>query len=361
MKFGIYIFMKNIKVAIIGSGPAGLGAAVYTARAQLEPKVFAGFKSGGQLMWTTDVENYPGFKEGIEGPQLIVDMMEQAQKFGTEILYEFVTAIDATATPFKLWTNLPDKVMPDAYEAAKPEELKAWQTEIKKTEPAYTADSIIISTGASSIMLGAKGEQEFLGRGVSTCAVCDAAFYKDKVVYVVGGGDSAMEDTLALTKFAKNITVIHRRDSFRASKIMQERVLNNEKVKVLWNTSITEVKGDKNVTSIIVETQGKTQELPADGVFIAIGHRPQTQVFDGVVALDAHGYVLTRQSFSKEGLEMAQAALNDKGLVAFPTMTSVEGIFAGGDNVDVRYKQAITAAGQGVMAALDAERWLEGN
>lgn len=351
--------MQHIKVAIIGSGPAGLAAGVYAARAQLEPTLFAGFKSGGQLMWTTDVENFPGFKEGVAGPQLIVDMMEQAQKFGTTIAYEFVTAVDATQKPFKLWTNLPAGVMPDTYEAAKPEELKTLQDEIKKTEPAYTADSIIIATGASSIMLGATGEQEFLGRGVSTCAVCDAAFYRDKNVYVVGGGDSAMEDTLALTKFAKEITVIHRRDAFRASKIMQERVLNHEKVKVLWNSSIKEVKGEKAVTSIIVETDGKMQELPADGVFIAIGHRPQTAVFDGIVTLDPHGYVVTRQSFSRGGVEMATAALNDKDLVNFPTMTSVEGIFAGGDNVDVRYKQAITAAGQGVMAALDAERWLE--
>lgn len=351
--------MNNIKVAIIGSGPAGLAAGVYTARAQLAPTIFAGFKSGGQLMWTTDVENFPGFKDGVAGPQLIVNMMEQAQRFGTTIAYEFVTAVDTTQRPFKLWTQLPKGVMPDTFEAAKPEELLAFQAEIKQNEPTYTADAIIIATGASSIMLGCKGEQEFLGRGVSTCAVCDAAFYRDKKVYVVGGGDSAMEDTLALTKFAKEITVIHRRDSFRASKIMQDRVLNHEKVKVMWNSSIKEVKGEKNVSAIILETDGNEQELPADGVFVAIGHRPQTSVFNGSVELDTHGYVLTRQSFSKQGVAMATAALNDKDLVNFPTMTSVEGVFAGGDNVDVRYKQAITAAGQGVMAALDAERWLE--
>jgi thioredoxin reductase (NADPH) len=189
--------------------------------------------------------------------------------------------------------------------------------------------------------------------------VCDAAFYRDKVTYVVGGGDAAMEDALALTKFAKSVTVIHRRDSFKASKIMQERVLSNDKVTVMWNSAIKEVKGDQKVTGIVVDHDGKTEKLPADGVFVAIGHRPVTDIFKGQIDLDAHGYVINRQSADAAGVAAAQAALTDKGLVAFPTMTSVEGVFVAGDVADVRYKQAITAAGQGCMAALDAERWLE--
>jgi thioredoxin reductase (NADPH) len=208
-------------------------------------------------------------------------------------------------------------------------------------------------------MLGATGEMGFLGRGVSTCAVCDAAFYKDKVTYVVGGGDSAMEDALALTKFAKEITIIHRRDSFKASKIMQDRVLNHPKVKVLWNTTVLEVVGDKFVQAITVSTNGVKKTLPTDGLFVAVGHRPVTTLFKDQVELDDHGYVVTRQSASNLGLEAAHAAIDEKNHVRFPSMTSVEGVFAAGDGVDVRFKQAITAAGQGCSAAIDAERWLE--
>ncbi len=353
--------MKHTKVAIIGSGPSGYTAALYAARAQLEPILFAGQKSGGQLMWTTDIENYPGFEQGIAGPQLMMDMRNQAARFGADIQDQYVTAVDFSQRPFKIWTTVPDGVLGEHFEKAKAEELKDLQEEIKKTEPAVTADSVIISTGAASQMLGVPGEHEFLGRGVSTCAVCDAAFFRDKTTFIVGGGDSAMEDANALTKFASSVTMIHRRDSFRASKIMQDRVLNNPKVKVLWNSAITEIKGKGVVTSITIDIEGKSQELPADGVFVAIGHKPVSSIFDGQITLDNHGYVVTRQSASKLGVDAAVQALGDDGLLLFPTMTSVDGVFAGGDVVDIRYRQAITAAGQGCAAALDAERWLERN
>ncbi len=352
--------MATAHVVIIGSGPAAYTAAIYAARAKLEPVLFAGQKAGGQLMWTTEVENFPGYPDGIKGPDLMVNMMTQAQKFGTEIKYDYVTAVDFSARPFKIWTTIPAGQVADSLlTTATAEDYAKARAEIIKTEPTIVADAVIIATGASSIMLGAKGEMEYLGRGVSTCAVCDAAFYKDKVTYVVGGGDSAMEDTLALTKFAKEITVIHRRDSFKASKIMQDRVLKHPKVKVLWNTVIDEVKGDKFVTEIAVTQDGAKKTLPADGVFVAIGHRPVTTLFKDQVLLDPHGYVVTRQSGSQLGVDAAQKALNDKGLVDFPSMTSVAGVFSAGDGVDVRYKQAITAAGQGCSAAIDAERWLE--
>lgn len=352
--------MQTARVVIIGSGPAAYTAAIYAARAKLAPVLFAGQKAGGQLMWTTEVENFPGFPEGIKGPDLMVNMMTQAQKFGTEIKYDYVTAVDFSARPFKIWTSIPEGEIADTLLTTSPAELYAKAREqIVQQEPTLQADAVILATGASSIMLGAKGEMEFLGRGVSTCAVCDAAFYKDKVTYVVGGGDSAMEDTLALTKFAKEVTIIHRRDSFKASKIMQDRVLNNPKVTVLWNTTVSEVVGDKFVTSIKVNENGTEKELPADGLFVAIGHRPVTTLFKNHVALDGHGYVITRQSASEKGVQAAQSALTDAKLVAFPSMTSVEGVFAAGDGVDVRYKQAITAAGQGCSAAIDAERWLE--
>ena len=352
--------MQTARVVIIGSGPAAYTAAIYAARAKLAPVLFAGQKAGGQLMWTTEIENFPGFPEGIKGPDLMVNMMTQAQKFGTEIKYDYVTAVDFSQRPFKIWTNIPQGQISDTLlTTATAEEYAKVRAEIIKAEPTIVADAVIVATGASSIMLGAKGEMEFLGKGVSTCAVCDAAFYRDRVTYVVGGGDSAMEDTLALTKFAKEIHVIHRRDSFKASKIMQDRVLNNPKVKVLWNTAVKEVKGDKFVTSIVIDQNGTQKEVPTDGLFVAIGHRPVTSLFKDQIKLDDHGYVVTRQSASKLGIEAAQTALNDHNLVAFPSMSSVDGVFAAGDGVDVRFKQAITAAGQGCSAAIDAERWLE--
>ena len=351
--------MDTTKVVIIGSGPAGYTSAIYSARAQMQPVLFAGPKAGGQLMWTTDIENFPGFKDGVAGPDLMVQMMEQAQRFGTDLRYDYVTAVDLSQRPFKVWTTAPEGVVPESLFSMKPEEYKTAREQIMKTEPALLAESIIIATGASSVMLNVPGEMELMGKGVSTCAVCDAAFYRDKVTFVAGGGDSAMEDALALTKFAKSVTVIHRRDAFKASKIMQDRVLNNPKVKVMWNTTIESIKGETQVKSIEVNTAEGKKELPAEGVFIAIGHKPVTELFVDQIERDAHGYIVTRQSPSQQGVTAAQNALTENGLVAYPTMTSVEGVFAAGDNVDLRYRQAITAAGQGCSAALDAERWLE--
>lgn len=351
--------MQHTDVAIIGSGPSGYTAGIYTARASLQPILFAGPKSGGQLMLTTEVENFPGFKEGITGPKLMIEMRAQAERFGTTMIDTFVTAVDFSQRPFKIWTNMPAGKTSEDLERATPEQWQHLQDEIRQTEPAVTADAVIITTGASSIMLGVPGETELLGRGVSTCAVCDAAFYREKDTYVVGGGDSAMEDTLALTKFAKSVTVLHRRDSFRASKIMQDRVLTHPKVKVRWNTSVLEVQGEQKVTGLKLHTPEGVEEVPADGVFMAIGHRPASQVFAGHIQLDEHGYIVTRQSYTQHGIDWATQAIDEKGLLRFPTMTTVEGVFAGGDVVDIRYRQAITAAGQGCQAALDAERWLE--
>jgi len=351
--------MTHTKLAIIGSGPSGYTAAIYAARAMLQPVLFAGIQSGGQLMNTTDIENYPGFKDGVDGPQLMLTMREQAQRFGSDIQDKYVVAVDFSQRPFKLWTTLPSSIPFDVYEKAKPAERVELMKTIRTQEPEWTADSAIISTGATSIMLGVPGEDLFWGRGVSTCAVCDAAFYKEKNTYVIGGGDSAMEDTLALIKFAKSVTILHRRDAFRASKIMQDRVLKHPKVKVRWNTVVEEVLGSQQVEKIRIKENGVVSEVPADGVFIAIGHTPQTSIFQDQIQLDEHGYLVTRQSASKVGLELAEKAINDNGLLDFPSMTSVEGVFGAGDVVDVRYKQAVTAAGQGCAAALDAERWLE--
>lgn len=356
--------MQHVRVLIIGAGPAGYTAAIYTARAKLAPVQLGGFKNGGQLMYTSEVENFPGFKEGVRGPVLMSTMREQAERFGTTIVEAYATAVDFSQRPFKVWTSIPDGTNPEVFETGTAQELAALRATIMQEEPAYEAEAVIITTGASSIMLGVPGEKELLGRGVSTCAVCDAAFYKDKVAYVAGGGDSAMEDTLALVKFAKKVTVIHRRDSFKASKIMQERVLNNPKVSVLWNTKVTKVLGDRAVTGIEVERTGadgtpSTQMLDAEGFFLAIGHRPVTQIFETQLQLDSKGYIVTRQSLGTAGMELAKEALSTEGLIQFPTMTSVEGVFAAGDNVDFRYRQAITAAGQGCQASLDVEWWLE--
>lgn len=352
--------MKETKVAIIGSGPAGFTAALYAARANLAPVQITGAKSGGQLMWTTDIENFPGFPQGVNGPQLMMDMRAQAEKFGTTMVDQQVTATDFSSKPFKIWTNLPAGVTVEEYERADEQKLATLIDQIKQGPAEIEAQTVIITTGAESIMLGVPGEMEFLGHGVSTCAVCDAAFYRDKVTYVVGGGDSAMEDTLALTKFAKEVNVIHRRDSFKASKIMQDRVLNHPKVKVLWNTKVEEVLGSGKLEKIVVSSGIEKKEILTDGLFIAIGHKPMSNIFNGSIQRDSHGYIVTRASHSKLGLEKAQAVIDEAGLIEFPTMTNIEGVFAAGDVVDVRYKQAVTAAAQGCMAALDAERYLEG-
>ena len=301
------------KVAIIGSGPAGYTAGIYAARANLEPVLFEGLESGGQLMLTTDVENYPGFVDGIMGPELMQVFKQQAERFGTVIKTEFIDSIEKTDEGFKL----------------------------KSSKKEYTFDSVILAPGASARWLGVKGEKELQGYGVSACATCDGFFFKEKTVAVVGGGDSAMEEALFLTKFATKVIVIHRRDEFRASQIMQDRVLNHDQIEVMWNKTVEEIKGDGAVSSVVLkDTQDEsTEEVNLDGVFVAIGHDPNVKFLDGLVELDEKGYI-------KTGFNTA-------------TSTSVDGIFAAGDVADSVYRQAITAAGSGCQAAIDAERWLD--
>ena len=321
-------------VIVIGSGPSGWTAAIYMARAKLQPLVIAGEQSGGQLMLTTEIENFPGFPKGIYGPELMVQMRSQAERFGTRTVDQNVTKVDLSKRPFTVWVG----------------------------EKEYFAKSLLISTGASSIMTGVKGEQELIGRGVSTCAVCDAAFFRDKTTFVIGGGDSAMEDTLALTKFAKSVTLVHRRDSFRASKIMQDRVLESPKVEVLWNSQLKEIKGTQKVESIMLENlvSHSVTQMPAEGVFIAIGHTPATGIFKDQIQLNEKGYIVTNFVLEKNSLELAKKNLQHD-LVQYITLTSIDGVFAAGDVVDFKYRQAITAAGYGTMAALDIEHWLENN
>ena len=300
-------------LAIIGSGPAGYTAGIYAGRANLKPVLFEGLESGGQLMLTTDVENYPGFDEGIMGPEMMQVFKKQAERFGTKILTETVNKIEKIEEGFKLTTS----------------------------KDTYEFKSVIISSGASANWLGVKGEKELQGYGVSACATCDGFFFKDKNVIVVGGGDSAMEESLFLTKFAKKVTVVHRRDKFRASKIMQERVLNHEQIEVAWNKEVTEIKGDKQVSSVILKdsNSNEEEEKEIDGVFVAIGHTPNVEFLDGFVELDEKGYIKTGFTSS--------------------TSTSMSGVFASGDVADSIYRQAVTAAGTGCQAAIDAERWLE--
>ena len=349
------------RIAIIGSGPSGYTAAIYTGRAQLSPTVYTGPETGGQLMYTTELENFPGFPEGVKGPQFMMSLQKQAEKFGTKIEHKFITAVDFSQRPFKLWTQLPEDVDMMQYKRLNRDEKVKIAHQVKESfSHDSEADVVLVATGAVSRRLNIPGEDKFFGKGVSTCAVCDAAFYREKKVYVIGGGDTAMEDALALTKFTNDVNVIHRRDQFRASKVMQERVLNHEHINVLWNSSLKEVRGSQTVEQIIVETDGEAKELPADGVFLAIGHQPVTAIFQDQIELDQSGYVVTGLSLSAKGVETAQQRLeNDK--VTWPTMTSVPGVFAAGDVVDVRYWQAITAAGMGAAAALDLERWVEEN
>jgi thioredoxin reductase (NADPH) len=353
--------MQKTKVAIIGSGPSGYTAALYTGRAKLEPMLFAGEKSGGQLMFTTDIENFPGFPEGKNGPELMINMRAQAEKFGAKIEDVYVTAVDFSQRPFKLWTHIPEKMTAESIEKGSAEDVAAFTAAVKASPHDIEAESVIITVGSKSRMLGIPGEMELIGRGVSTCAVCDAAFYREKSTIVVGGGDSAMEDTLALTKFADSVLVLVRGDKLRASKVMQERVLNHPKVVVRFNTTLAEIKGTGGVEEVVLKdtVTGQLSPQKIDGVFLAIGHLPMTNLFQGQLELDAHGFILTRQSLSKIGLEMALKAVDAEGKITYPTTTSVEGVFAAGDVVDTRYWQAITAAGQGCAAAIDAERWLE--
>jgi thioredoxin reductase (NADPH) len=298
------------KVLIIGSGPAGLTAAVYAARADLSPLMVEGFERGGQLMLTTDVENYPGFPDGIMGPELMEQFRKQAERFCTRILSSDVSQVDISHRPIEVCVG----------------------------DDRHEAEAVIISTGASARWLGIPGEEKLRGHGVSSCATCDGFFFRDREIAVVGGGDSAMEEALFLTKFASKVTVVHRRDEFRASKIMANRVLAHDKIEVRWNSAVEEILGDDAVTGARIRNliTGETDELALEGVFVAIGHTPNTAVFAGQLATDDAGYILT------DG-----------------TATSVEGVFAAGDVVDHTYRQAITAAGMGCQAAMDAERWLE--
>ena len=302
-----------LDLAIIGSGPAGYTAGIYASRASLKPVLFEGLESGGQLMLTTDVENYPGFDSGIMGPDLMQIFKKQAERFGTEIKTETINSIKKIDGGFIL----------------------------KSAKDSYEFKSVIISSGASAKWLDVKGEKELQGHGVSACATCDGFFFKEKEVIVVGGGDSAMEEALFLTKFAMKVYIVHRRDSFRASKIMQDRVLGNDKIEVLWNKEVTEIHGSESVESVSLSDtkDGSSSELNIDGVFMAIGHTPNVDFLDGLVELDKKGYVKT--GFTTE------------------TSTSVPGVFAAGDVADSIYRQAVTAAGTGCQAAIDAERWLD--
>ena len=305
-------------VIIIGSGPAGLTAAIYTARANLEPLIIEGEPSstsdqpGGQLMLTTEVENFPGFPDGIMGPELMMNFRSQAQRFGAEFITEKVTRVDVDSRPFRVW--------------------------VRDTE--YQAHSIIVSTGARSLMLGLESERRLLGHGLSTCATCDGFFFRGQHIAVVGGGDSAVEEATFLTKFAEKVTLIHRRDELRASKIMQDRAHANPKIEFLWNHTVTEINGDTQVESIEVTNtvDGTVSTLPVTGVFVAIGHQPNTDLFKGILDMEDTGYLVTQPG---------------------STYTNIDGVFACGDVQDHTYRQAITAAGSGCMAAIDAERWLE--
>jgi thioredoxin reductase (NADPH) len=327
--------MPKPHVVVIGSGPAGLTAALYAARANLAPIVLEGPEPGGQLMWTTTVENFPGFPEGVMGPDLLDLMRRQAQRFGADTRFEAVSSVDLSRRPFRL-----------------------------KTEAAeYEADAVIIASGASAKVLGLPSEWHYIGYGVSTCATCDGALYRGKAVAVVGGGDSAAEEATFLTRYAREVTLIHRREALRASKIMQDRLLSNPKVKPAWNTEVAEVLGvdepHKAVTGVRLRStkDGSTRDLPVDGLFLAIGHSPNTKIFEGQVAMTPDGYILTPSALAWKNVA-APEGLRER-LPNYGTATSVEGVFACGDVVDTHYRQAITAAGTGCAAAIDCEKWLE--
>ncbi|MCL6636783.1 MAG: thioredoxin-disulfide reductase [Alicyclobacillus sp.] len=308
--------MEKHRVMILGTGPAGLTAAIYAARANLEPVVVEGNQPGGQLTQTTEVENFPGFPDGIMGPELMDQMRRQAERFGARFLTGWVTSVDLSSRPFRV---------------------------VVDEQTTYAADALIVSTGASAKMLGIPGEADLLGHGVSTCATCDGFFFRGKRILVVGGGDSAMEEALFLTKFASEVTVVHRRHELRASKVMQERARNHPKIKWVLNVTPVAVHGENGKVSgleVRDNASGEQQVLPAEGVFVAIGHTPNTDFLRGQLELDERGYIRTR---------------------GVSSVTSVEGVFACGDVMDPHYRQAITAAGSGCKAAMDAEKWLEGS
>ncbi len=302
------------EVIIIGSGPAGYTAGLYTARAMLEPLMFAGYMSGGQLMLTSDVENFPGYPDGVTGPEMMVHLREQAERFGLKVQDKNVEKVDFSERPFKVFVE----------------------------GEQFLSNAVIISTGAEAIWLDAENEASQKGRGISTCATCDGAFFRDEEVLVIGGGDSAMEEATFLTRFASKVTLLHRRDTWKASKVMLERASNHPKIEIRPFRQVrTWLSDDDGLTGAVLEDprDGSTEEIQATGAFIAIGHKPITGFLDGQVETDEHGYIISKEF----------------------TMTSVEGVFAAGDVVDTRYRQAITAAGMGCQAAIDCERWLEEN
>ena len=303
--------VEHRRVVIVGSGPAGYTAAIYAARAELSPQVVAGLTFGGQLMLTTDVENYPGFPDGVTGPELMELFQKQAERFGSEVLLEDATRVELRERPFRVETD----------------------------SRSFSADCVILATGASAKWLGLASEERLQNRGVSACATCDGALYRDKAMAVVGGGDTAMEEALFLTRFATRVSVVHRRDSLRASKIMQERALAHDKIDFVWNRVVVEVLGEDFVTGVVVEDPegGERSTLPVEALFVAIGHEPNTQLFADQIEVDETGYVRVE---------------------AGSTRTSLEGVFACGDAMDPHYRQAVTAAGSGCMAAIEAERWL---
>lgn len=303
--------MQEDKILVIGSGPAGYTAAIYASRGGYETMVISGSQPGGQLTITTDVENFPGFSNGIHGPSLMEEMKVQAQRFGSQIIDDEVNSVDFKSQPFT----------------------------VKGAQKTYHADAIIVATGASAMWFGLESEQRLRGRGVSACATCDGVFFKKKDVMVVGGGDTALEEANFLTKFANSVTIVHRRDVFKASRIMQQKTFSNPKIKFLWNSAVKEVLGESKVEAISIQNtkDGSLSTIKCDGVFVAIGHRPNSQVFQSILELNEKGYIVRKSR----------------------TMTSVEGVFVAGDVYDYEYRQAVTAAGYGCEAALDAIKWLE--
>jgi thioredoxin reductase (NADPH) len=339
--------MSHSAVLIIGSGSAGLTAALYAARANLSPIVFEGKEPGGQLTWTTDVDNFPGFPEGIKGPELMDLMRKQAQRFGAETRWETVISADLSRRPFQIRTTDDPSGSDES-----------------GTIREYSADALIVATGASARWLDdVPSEYPFRGSGVSTCATCDGAFYKNRPIAVVGGGDSAIEEATFLTRFANKVTLIHRRDKLRASKIMQDRAFANPKLEYAWNSVVEEVYGDIGEEKVLKgvklrsSADGSLRELPIDGLFLAIGHIPNTKIFEGQLAMTPSGYLLNRTALAWDGID-ADPGLIQK-MANYGTATSVEGVFAAGDVVDTHYRQAITAAGSGCAAAIDCEKWLE--